>query len=168
MPLQKDTWGELMIQVDAKARESRNDSRASYNFRNVYFLDDMMHGHDFFPDIPKYLHMLQHVYRSRNYTKPGQYVKCFHNPERVITLHNHFPLACLNGSCTSYPVSTAYAQLQHYRADCVRALKNCDKDYRSNSQKDTAIWRYKDRLIEQTNHVLSKLGFIPKSISDIP
>ncbi|CAG7815136.1 unnamed protein product [Allacma fusca] len=161
MPMKGDNWKDLMIEVDRKARLSKNASRASYNFRNIYFLDDMMHGHHWFPGIPKYLHMLQHVYRSRNYTKPGQYVKCFHNPERVITLHNHFPLACLNGSCTSYPVGTELAQLQHYRADCVRALKNCDKDYRQNSVLDTTIWKYKDAVIERANKVLRMLGFIP-------
>ncbi|CAL8105281.1 unnamed protein product [Orchesella dallaii] len=163
MPMKADNWKELMIQVDKKSRQSKNDSRASYNFRNIYFLDDMMHGHTWFPGIPKYLHMLQHVYRSRNYTKPGQYVKCFHNPERVITLHNHFPLACLNGSCTSYPVGTDLAQLQHYRADCVRALKNCDKDYRRNSLLDTTIWKYKDALIDRAGRVLRYLGFIPST-----
>jgi len=52
-------WKDLMIQVDQKARLSKNDSRASYNFRNIYFLDDMMHGHTWWPGIPKYLHMLQ-------------------------------------------------------------------------------------------------------------
>lgn len=163
MPMKVANWKELMVLVDQKSRQSKNDSRASYNFRNIYFLDDMMHGHNWFPGIPKYLHMLQHVYRSRNYTKPGQYVKCFHNPERVITLHNHFPLACLNGSCTSYPVGTDLAQLQHYRADCVRALKNCDKEYRRNSVLDTTIWRYKDELIERAGRVLRMLGFIPSA-----
>jgi hypothetical protein len=59
MPMKGGGWKELMIQVDKKARQSRNDSRASYNFRNIYFLDDMMHGHDWFPGIPRYLHMLQ-------------------------------------------------------------------------------------------------------------
>jgi hypothetical protein len=43
----------------------KNESRASYNFRNVYFMDEMLnsneHGH--FKDIPPYLHMLQHVFR---------------------------------------------------------------------------------------------------------
>ena len=66
----------------------KNISRSSYNFRNVYFMDEMLEanrgdeapGGGFFPDIPQYLHMLQHVYRSANYTKPGQYVKCFHDP----------------------------------------------------------------------------------------
>ena len=50
--------------------------------------------------------------RSANYTKPGQYVKCFHNPEKVLILHNHFPLGCLGGVCTSNPVNTTMAQVQ--------------------------------------------------------
>ena len=43
----------------------KNESRASYNFRNVYFMDEMLetHEHGHFKDIPPYLHMLQHVYR---------------------------------------------------------------------------------------------------------
>ena len=44
----------------------KNESRASYNFRNVYFMDEMLRANKpsgFFKDIPPYLHMLQHVYR---------------------------------------------------------------------------------------------------------
>ncbi len=59
MPTKGSSWKELMVAVDAKARQSRNDSRASYNFRNIYFMDDMMHGHDWFQGIPRYMHMLQ-------------------------------------------------------------------------------------------------------------
>ena len=40
--------------------------------------------------------------RSANYTPPGQYVKCFHNTEHVLTLHNHFPTRCLQGNCLSW------------------------------------------------------------------
>ena len=40
---------------------------ASWNFRNVYFMDDMTRekedDHHHFKDIPWYLHMMQHVYR---------------------------------------------------------------------------------------------------------
>jgi len=54
-----NNWKELMVEVDRKARLSKNDSRASYNFRNIYFMDDMMHGRTWWPGIPKYLHMLQ-------------------------------------------------------------------------------------------------------------
>jgi len=106
------------------------------------------------------MHMLQHVYRSKNFTKPNQYIKCFHNPERVVTLHNHFPLACLGAGCTSYPIETEDAQLQHYRADCVRSLKKktC-VEYRENSVIDTTIWRYKDKLISRVTRALKTLGF---------
>jgi hypothetical protein len=56
------------------------DSRASYNFRNVYFMDGMLEAElqsspetsDLLSGIPPYMHMLRHVYRSANYTKPGQ------------------------------------------------------------------------------------------------
>ena len=104
--------------------------------------------------------MMQHVYRSANYTKPGQYVKCFHNPEKALILHNHFPLGCLGGVCTSYPVDTSLAHLQHYRQDCVSTLKkSCKNDFKSVSVKDTTIWRWKDAVIKRTTEALSKLGF---------
>jgi len=107
------------------------------------------------------MHMLQHVQRSRNYTKPGHYVKCFHRTDRVIALHNHFPLACLGG-CLSYSIGTADAQLQHYRADCVGPLrKQCETEYKKNAVVDTTIWRYKEELTARATHTLVQLGFLP-------
>lgn len=164
MPVKDATWQELMKnRVLPKAFKIRNETRASYNVRNVYFLDDLLHSHGYFDDIPRYMHMLQHVYRSRNFTKPNQYIKCFHNPERVVTLHNHFPLACLGAGCTSYPIETEDAQLQHYRADCVKSLKKTCVEYRENSVLDTTIWRYKDQLVERVTETLRTLGFFGPS-----
>ncbi|XP_031778263.1 uncharacterized protein LOC100113889 [Nasonia vitripennis] len=159
MPVRDATWQELMARVMPKALKLRNETRASYNVRNVYFLDDLLHSHGSFKDIPRYMHMLQHVYRSKNFTKPNQYIKCFHNPERVVTLHNHFPLACLGAGCTSYPIDTEDAQLQHYRADCVKSLKKTCVEYRENSVLDTTIWRYKDKLVSRVTDTLKTLGF---------
>ncbi|XP_076644683.1 uncharacterized protein LOC143354458 [Halictus rubicundus] len=163
MPVKDATWQDLMKRVLGKAFKIRNETRASYNVRNVYFLDDLLHSHGFFKDIPKYMHMLQHVYRSKNFTKPNQYIKCFHNPERVVTLHNHFPLACLGAGCTSYPIETEDAQLQHYRADCVKSLKKTCVEYRENSVLDTTIWRYKDQLVDRVTRTLETLGFFRPS-----
>lgn len=90
MPIKHKDWYGLMDQVRKDSLKEKNYTRASYNVRNVYFLDDLGVGEDQVKHtghelgIPRYLHMLQHVYRSRNYTKPGQYVKCFHNTERVV------------------------------------------------------------------------------------
>lgn len=108
----------------------------------------------------RYLHMLQHVYRSQNFTKPNQYVKCFHNPERALILHNHFPLACLGSGCTSYGIETTDAQLQHYRADCVKTLKKSCTEYRQKSVLDTTIWKFKEKLILHTTVALKTLGFL--------
>lgn len=163
VPKQQDGWAAMMEDVVKASLKVKNETRASFNFRNVYFMDEMLTAHEpsgTFKDVPPYMHMMQHVYRSANYTKPGQYVKCFHNPEKVLILHNHFPLGCLGGVCTSYPVSTDSAHLQHYRADCVGALKkSCAKEYKSFSMKDTTIWRWKDRIVARTTEALSKLGF---------
>ncbi|XP_011305959.1 uncharacterized protein [Fopius arisanus] len=159
MPAQDTTWNQLMRRVLPKALGIRNETRASYNVRNVYFLDDLLHSHETFDHVPRYMHMLQHVYRSKNYTKPNQYVKCFHNPERVVTLHNHFPLACLGSGCTTYAIDTEDAQLQHYRADCVKSLKKTCVQYRENSVLDTKIWRYKDELVDRVTRTLETLGF---------
>lgn len=99
MPLEHNDWYGLMEQVQKDSLAEKNYTRASYNVRNVYFLDDLGVGEEQIKHtghelgIPRYLHMLQHVYRSRNYTKPGQYVKCFHNTERVVS-HVLRPLHC--------------------------------------------------------------------------
>ncbi|KAG7197192.1 hypothetical protein KM043_007270 [Ampulex compressa] len=161
MPVQDATWQDLMKRIMPKALKIRNETRASYNVRNVYFLDDQQHG--YYKDIPRYMHMLQHVYRSRNFTMPNQYIKCFHDTERVVTVHNHFPLACLGAGCTSYPIEIEDAQLQHYRADCVKSLKKTCVEYRENSVLDTTIWRYKDKLVERVTATLKLLGFFGPS-----
>ncbi len=160
MPLAETSWKDLMEKhVLPESLAAKNESRASYNFRNVYFLDDLLHEHGWFKDIPKYMHMLQHVERTFNYTKAGQFVKCFHNTERVLTLHNHFPLACLEKGCTSYSVPTELAHLQHYRADCVKQLKKTCGTLKNHTVTDTAIWRFKDELIARTTRTLLDLDF---------
>lgn len=152
-----------MGEVLSLALKDKDSMRASFNFRNVYFLDDLQDGEEMRhieheEGIPGYLHMLQHVYRSKNYTKPGWFVKCFHNVDRVVSLHNHFPMNCF-GQCTTYSVNTSLAHLQHYRKDCVDPLKNSCKEFRRFTERDTSIWRYKDQMIRKTTETLFNLNF---------
>jgi hypothetical protein len=168
MPTRENTWKELMERrVIPDSLAIKNESRASYNIRNVYFLDDLLHEHGWFKEIPKYMHMLQHVERTFNFTKAGQFVKCFHNPERVLTLHNHFPLACLEKACTSYSVPTQLAQLQHYRADCVKQLKKSCDAFRNHTVTDKTIWRYKDELINRVTRTLADLNYFKSLTNEI-
>ena len=111
MPLKHSNWADMMDEVLRVSLQEKNYTRASYNFRNVYFLDDQgsdepaKHtGHE--PGIPSYLHMLQHVYRSQNYTKPGQYVKCFHNTERVVSQVSVSTDLIFSLSCLTAPRSS--------------------------------------------------------------
>jgi hypothetical protein len=168
MPKVSDNWSQLMQIVEKLALlKNKNQSYASYNVRNVYFFDDstgdknqnQLNHVQHESDIPNYLHMLQHIYRSSNYTKPGQYVKSFHNIEHIVSMHNHFPLNCF-GRCTSYPIDTSLAQLQHYRKDCVGNLKKtCNSIYKLHSIRDETIFKYKNKLIIKANEVLKKLAF---------
>lgn len=169
MPLKYENWADLMDEVEQISFKTRNQTKASYNVRNAYFLDDLTklgsegkassNRESIEAGVPSYMHMLSHVVRSRNYTKPGQYVKCFHNTERVVSLHNHFPLNCF-GTCTSYSINTTLAHLQHYRKDCVGPLHNaCNKDFRAHTVRDTTIWRYKEPLINRVTQTLYNLGF---------
>lgn len=161
VPLRDASWSALMERVRTKSTAAPGKPpRSSYHASNVYFLDELSHRHGWLAEAPRHLHMLQHVYRTRNFTKPGQYVKAFHDPERVLTLHNHFPLACLGRACSSYALETGDAQLQHYRADCVRALSATCRQLREDTVMDNSVWRFKEPLVERAQDTLRQLGFI--------
>ena len=168
MPINATSWRELM---DVVVRKSSTDDAtapspySSYVFRNVYFWDDngVSNLEDWEPDIPMYMHMLRHVYRSANYTGPSSYVKSIHDVQKVLTVHNHFPLACLGPTkdCRYYTVDVETAHMQHYRADCHAELeKTCRRDYKMLLVKDTSIWRFADELIFRMDQTLYDFDFL--------
>ena len=112
----------------------------------------------------------------------------FHNPAKVLFLHNHLPLGCLSGHCTSYPVHPALARLHHYRHrhhHCVGAHQvgqvdgvsghlvvtglmiipsaqaGCGPEYQEDSVKDTAVWRWREELQQRVSRNLAILGLAP-------
>lgn len=157
IPVKDPDWISLITRI--KSEQDKKDKYASFNVRNVYFLDDLLHNHGWFEKIPTYMHMLQHVYRVKNFTKPLHYVKCFHDVQKVLTLHNHLPLDCLGHRCSSLSIKTDDAQLQHYRTDCVGDLRNMCEKYKEDVVLDTAIWRYEKGLISRAFKALSEMGF---------
>ena len=106
--------------------------------------------------------MLRHVFRSVKHTGDRSFhIKAFHNPDKVLITFNHLPLKCLGGPCTTYGVDTSIAHMPHYRADCVDQLKkNCYKEFKSKTVKDTTIWKYKQQLIERSTEALDTLGLL--------
>ncbi|RZB77508.1 Glyco transf 92 domain containing protein [Asbolus verrucosus] len=131
-------------------------NKTSYMARNVYFFDHLLPH--YFEEFPPYMHMLQHVYRAKNHTKPGAYVKGFHDTVQVLALHNHYPIKCVR-RCDAVSINVTWAQLQHYRHDCVKDLKNCDS-MKASSVLDTQIWNHAAELVERVQKTLKELNFL--------
>ncbi|XP_063833266.1 uncharacterized protein LOC135082401, partial [Ostrinia nubilalis] len=162
VPLEDADWAGLLRRVlPLAAPAPGKPARSSYHASNLYFLDSLRHEHGWEDGVPRYMHMMQHVFRTRNFTKPGQYVKAFHETERVLALHNHFPLACLGGACSSYALEHEHARLQHYRADCVRALSKSCGELSAQPVRDTALWRWREPLVARVDAALRALAFLP-------
>ncbi|XP_047740917.1 uncharacterized protein LOC125179322 [Hyalella azteca] len=155
-------WKDLIDNISKKVPKGKNLELASYIFRNVHYFSNPCNdeiSNSQFIDIPPYMYMFQHIYRARNYSLPGYAIKSFHNTDRVLTLHNHFPLACIGGACSFYNVVTEDAQLQHYRPPSQeKSQKWCD-NYTNFTVLDDAIWRHKDPIIPRVNEALRYLGF---------
>ena len=127
----------------------------SFCARNVYFIDENQHHQS----IPEYMYMLQRTKRTEKFTKPGAYVKCFHDTNSTLILHNHFPLKCLN-QCYSHSFETDFAYMHHYRSSCHSDVKNCTQLFWKHQIEDRTVWQFKNKLIENVQEILLKLGFL--------
>ena len=117
----------------------------------VYFLDDMPTE----SEIPSHLHMMQHVYRSKTFE--GN-TKSISNTDTVLTVNPHRQTRCLKGiSCQRFVENVA--NTQHYRRDCAShkfSKKRCD-ELKTNTIKDTRVWRHLETVKENTNIVLQNI-----------
>ncbi|XP_063634507.1 uncharacterized protein LOC134805137 [Cydia splendana] len=158
VPMQDPDWKSLLKRVTSLAAPvSGKPPCSSYSARNVYYLDEQEPTHRWAPGAPRYMYMLQHVRRTRNFTKPDSNIKAFHETGRVLALHNHFPISCIGGQCSAYPMDTTQARLHHYRANYARQLS---KKVRAELVRDAALWRWADRLIPRVTQALADLGLL--------
>ena len=69
VPTNLTNWADLMEELVKEASD-----KVSWVFRNVYFFDEMLERKEggYMTDIPYYLHMMQHAYRSEKHNAPGQ------------------------------------------------------------------------------------------------
>ena len=159
IPIKHANWMDMMDEVEEQLG-AKKEEVASWNFRNVYFLDNMTDLRDPQPDdnIPRHLHMMRHVYRSTKYNAPGANVKSFHNPGKVLTLHNHVPHAVFPNTKRTFPVDPQIGHLQHYRTWCAKYLsKVCAKEFMGNQVRDVTIWKWREQVMSNVSLVLSEL-----------
>ena len=156
VPRNASTWEAMMAEV------IKTSSGTDYwIFRNTYFFDeDPSLASDaglLSANIPEYLHMFRHIYRSALYTEVNY--KSFLDPQRVLYIRSHEPIRCA-GHCTSYTVEPSVGHLQHYRRDCVSRLRSvCQEQYKDKTVRDTSLWQVKDLVLQRVGETLNKLGY---------
>ena len=168
-----------IFQLTCKSNSFQTEKlpRASWNFRNVFFMDAMVDKGDATENehIPPNMPLMKNIYRQKNLTEEsklnqtyfrsakfnhfGDNLKSFHNPDRVLVVHNHLPLDCLGGACTSFPTTTNIAYLHHHRKTCPSSLKNvCRDQFMNITLRDTSIWRWREAVTRRVNNALSSIG----------
>lgn len=159
---QKGKWKDLLeiLENNDLLDTKKNSISSCFYSRNTYFLDTFISNKTQSNEIPEYMHILRHIYRTQNFTKPKFFVKSFHNTENVLTLHNHFPLHCLNGACRSTEIPIHLGYLHHYREDCVSELKATCENLKKNTIRDDGVWRFKEELIKNVEKTLRELGIL--------
>lgn len=176
IPVQKNTWRELLDSIFA------NDKRAeaiypSFSAQNTYFFDK-------FPtnvrtslksktkndvllaktaeSIPKRLHMLRHIERSANFSKPGFAVKSFVSTRTTLAVFNHYALFPLYGYMKRNAlIARNLAQLNHYRASCPNTMYvECTKNFLAAKTPDTILWKYRDELSKRVDKTWAELSAV--------
>ncbi|GFT11759.1 glycosyltransferase family 92 protein [Nephila pilipes] len=156
VPLKHDSWIDLLNHV--RNQTSRTFPSASISVSNVYFFDEFGDKSD--SSVPKYCHMLRHLWRSANFTPPGFAQKSFFPAEYALIVSNHYALRSLySGMRTNTVISRNLAQMHHYRVKCPPKMeKECEENYIKFRTRDQTLLRFKDKLIEKVSSKIKELN----------
>jgi hypothetical protein len=110
-------WEDLFKHLESKFQTADDFAAA-----NAYFPHQKLLPYD---GISAHNYMLQHVQRSVQTLKKGDGMKSFYNTNRLLVVHNHYGMRCLNNkkySCTNKHISQNISQVNHYRHDVGKAF----------------------------------------------
>ncbi|KAF2359592.1 Glycosyltransferase family 92, partial [Trinorchestia longiramus] len=101
-------------------------------------------------------HMLNHVKRSANFSKPGHNVKSFVSTKNTLLTFNHYALQALLPSLkNNLLLNSSLIQLNHYQEKCSRyILSQCINSFDRHSVVDNIIEKYSEELkarVEETH-----------------
>ena len=113
-------------------------------------------------NVPKSLHMMQHVYRGNHHF---DIIKSISNTDAALVLDQHKVSQCIEGiDCDkTFLVNPKIGQMHHYREICPLGRsygdKNCKKlELKKNIVKDTGVWRHLDTVVSNVNMALKKIN----------
>ena len=153
MPLQHSNWLDLITEIKRTTR-LESDDISTLVFRHALFLDDMLEEQEVEEDIPEWLHIMTHVYKT--VAPPGANIKSLHSTARSQIVSNHRARTCL-GPCKEHDVDPSLGQLNHYRKICPKSKSwNCRESEKK--ERDTAVWMIKDQVIANSLAALRKIN----------
>lgn len=143
MPLLDEdrTWHDLIRRTNQRSTDDQIID--GYPLINRFFL--LKSVHEPVKDVPKEFRFLSNIYRAANFTPDGGGAKTIMRTDRVLVVHNHFPMTCIDPEyCNLMEVEKSVGQLSHYREDCFGV--ECVESMQ-NPVKDTSLWKYKDDIL---------------------
>lgn len=150
------TWHDLLQRILPKSFVAF----PSYEVQSVFFNLDNDHQGEFQPEVPSNFLFLQHIYRAKRFATWSSGAKSFMRTEKVIVAHNHRAMHCVS-RCLIFYIAPEDAKLHHYRNGCGGGYDPgyCD-DYKSHTMKDTTLWKYKDKIIENVLKTIETSGIV--------
>lgn len=159
------TWKDFLYRTIEERKSSTNKSSCAFSISNVFFLSDNEHEHETQPEVPENFQFLQHVYRATNFSKSVAGMKSFQSTERVLAIHNHFPMICIGQDYIDFQtIDKDIAQLQHYRRGCENYPKDECDDFKQNTIKDKSLWKHKDEIIANVRKSLEEMKYFPDTL----
>lgn len=149
------TWSDL---IERFSKNKRHRNKQSFAFRQAYFLSNNNHEGEIQPEAPRDFHFLQSVYMSLPISAEGLTGKSFQSTQRVLLMHNHYPMACVNEeNCHRAHIKVENAKLHHYRRGCFQFTEDYCKGLKNTTVKDLTLWKYKDELVTNVRQTLKAL-----------
>ena len=112
-----------------------------------------------------YMHMLEHIYRSKNVT--NTIIKSFMKTDRVELTTSHGASHCLDSETAHCSrkmqlLKSDTALLHHYRKGCKKlsrmSSKDCYRYYQKHLVKDTTIWAFKKKLLSNCFQTIKEMN----------
>lgn len=157
VPKLHETWNQLFASNTIKQLIAGSKA-ASFSVRNAYFFEQFSHDMD--KRTPEKLHTLSNVYRTMNFSEPGQSVKSFISTQEPLLIFNHYALMSISASVQrSVDMPLELVQMNHYKDSCPSMMATQCKDILQSKVKDTIILKYKVMLEDRVATVLQQLGY---------
>ena len=142
---------EMLQRVVKTGKLIQDELFSSYAARHSLFLLNNNHQGEIQPEVPKTFHFLQHVYRAQTLLPIHHSPKSFLNTEIVTSMNQHYACDCGYQKCDYYHIDIEDGKLQHFRVEVPKDVFKQREDFRLNTIKDIALWRFKDEIIANVN-----------------